>query len=137
MFQPIRVAVCGRKNAPPLFSTGSFRSRRHPGSDRSGRTENTVGELRIFAGWVFMDDMKLLVCISSYLLLFISLLFSFAQAGKYLIYVGTNTVRGGKGLRIATMPRPGSEDLGLAAKRRVQHFSLYRRMANFCMQVTP
>jgi glutamyl-tRNA synthetase len=21
MFQPIRVAVCGRKNAPPLFST--------------------------------------------------------------------------------------------------------------------
>jgi 6-phosphogluconolactonase len=66
-----------------------------------------------------MDDMKLLVCISSYLLLFISLSSSaFAEAGKYLIYVGTNTVRGGKGIYVYRYDAATGqlEDLGLAAE---------------------
>ena len=66
-----------------------------------------------------MDDMKLLVCISSYLLLFISVSsLAFAEAGKYLIYVGTNTVRGGKGIYVYRYEAATGqfEDLGLAAE---------------------
>jgi len=66
-----------------------------------------------------MDDMKLLVSISSYLLLFISVSsLAFAEAGKYLIYVGTNTVRGGKGIYVYRYEAATGrfEDLGLAAE---------------------
>jgi len=66
-----------------------------------------------------MDDMKLLVSISSYLLLFISVSsLAFAEAGKYLIYVGTNTVRGGKGIYVFRYEAATGqfEDLGLAAE---------------------
>ncbi len=41
MFQPIRVAVCGRKNAPPLFETLEVLGR-----DRTlARVEQAVGKV--------------------------------------------------------------------------------------------
>ena len=40
MFQPIRVAVCGRKNAPPLFETLEVLGKRDDaGADRAGNSE--------------------------------------------------------------------------------------------------
>ena len=39
MFQPIRVAVCGRKNAPPLFETLEVLGR-----------ESTLARIRLAAG---------------------------------------------------------------------------------------
>jgi 6-phosphogluconolactonase len=69
-----------------------------------------------------MDDMKLLVPISSYLLLFILFIsvssLAFAEAGQYLMYLGTNTVRGGKGIYVYRYEAATGqfEDLGLAAE---------------------
>ena len=84
-----------------------------------------------------MDDMKLLVCISSYLLLFISVSsLAFAEAGKYLIYVGTNTVRGGKGIYVYRYEAATGqfEDLGLAAETPSPAFLAISPITNFCMQ---
>jgi 6-phosphogluconolactonase len=66
-----------------------------------------------------MDAMKLFRCISSLLFLFLLLSsFAFAEAGKYLVYVGTYTEHGSKGI-YAYRYDVGTgqfEDLGVAAE---------------------
>ena len=43
MFQPIRVAVCGRKNAPPLFETLEVLGKGNDaGADRAGAGKKLV-----------------------------------------------------------------------------------------------
>ncbi|HSS97553.1 MAG TPA: lactonase family protein, partial [Terriglobales bacterium] len=66
-----------------------------------------------------MDDMKLSRRISSFLLLLVFLSsFSFAEAGKYLVYVGTYTERGSKGIYVYRYDEATGnlEGLGLAAE---------------------
>src|SRR5215471_13946201 len=66
-----------------------------------------------------MDGMKLLRRISSYLLLLVFLSsFALAQTGKYLVYVGTYTERGSKGIYAYRYDEATGqlEDLGVAAE---------------------
>ena len=83
-----------------------------------------------------MDGMNLPRCISSYFLLFVFLSsFAVAETGKSLVYVGTYTQRGSKGIYVYRYDAASGalEDLGLAAKPLALHFSPSRPTTNFCM----
>ncbi len=88
----------------------------------SGLSRSAASRLRFAAEWVFMDGMKLARRIITYLLLLISgfsgALAATAKVENYLVYVGTYTDRGSKGVYAYRYDSASGqlEDLGLAAE---------------------